>query len=234
MATQLAPHQQFYIFGNCNMVPDHYDEWQAAYDKLAEHVMANEPETLTYYFGLPLEYAANPSATPSMLAFEAYASRAALYDVHLQSKPMQEGFLPVASRTMSTGLDLTHYEAVEGSFLDRSGHKTECGIIHDVQITCTGPEARKSLVGALTLFCTLVNERQGPAGEDGEVLSFLGLVSLDNETGARIFARYASREVWERWLRETLVTKFWESVKPYVSSVDARPYAPNGKGWLWK
>ena len=168
-----------------------------------------------------------------MLAFEAYRSRADLYDVHLRSSAMTEGFLPSAVPAMSTGLDLTHFRAV-GGFLDRSGRKTECGVMHDVQIRCVDGAARSELLGALRMLCKLVEEKQGGAGEDGEVLSFVGMESLDNETGARIFARYRSREVWEEWSRGTLIKTFWEAVKSNVASMEARPYAPNGKGWLWK
>lgn len=213
--------------------PPNPTQWQAAYDKLAEYVYANEPNTLTYYFGIPLEHASAPSRTDSMLAFEAYRSRADLYDVHLRSAAMTGGFLPTAGPAMSTGLDLTHFSAV-GGFLDRSGQKTECGVMHDVQIRCHDGAARAELLGALRLLCTLVDVGQGDKGQDGEVLSFLGLQSLDNETGARIFARYQSREVWEAWLRGTLMRTFWEAVKPNVASMEARAYTPNGKGWLWK
>jgi hypothetical protein len=193
----------------------------------------NEPNTLTYYFGLPLEHVANPSRTDNMLAFEAYRSRSDLYDIHLQSPVMQEQFLPVAGPAMSTGLDLTHFGAV-GGFLDISGEKTECGIMHDVQIHCANAAARQEVLGALRLLCSMVEASQAGKGADAEVLTFIGLKSLDNETGARIFARYKSRDVLEEWQRGTLIKTFWTAVKPSVSSMEAKPYAPNGKGWLWK
>ena len=50
-------------------------QWQAAYDKLAEHVFANEPTTMTYYFGIPMDYADDISGTTSMFAFEVYGKR---------------------------------------------------------------------------------------------------------------------------------------------------------------
>lgn len=106
--------------------------------------------------------------------------------------------------------------------------------MHDVQIRCTDAAARSELLGALRLLCSLAEEEQGAKGEDGELLTFLGLQSLDNDTGARIFARYKSREIWEEWIRGTLFRTFWEAVKPNVARVEARPYEPNGKGWLWK
>lgn len=171
-----------------------------------------------------------------MLAFEAYRAREDLYDVHLQSDVMQGHFLPAAGAAMATGLDLTHYTAVAG-FLDRGGLKTEAGIMHDVQIACVDAAARREVLGALRLLCGLVEgEQRRTAGEgvDGEVLTFMGLQSLDDDKGARIFARYKDRETWEAWLRHDLVKAFWEAVKPSVASMDARAYVPNGKGWLWK
>lgn len=167
-----------------------------------------------------------------MLAFEAYSSRADLYDVHLKSDAMGK-FLPVAVPEMSTGLDLAHYRPV-GGFLDRSGKKTECGIIHDVQIQCHDKASRAKMLAELRKLCSQVEGNQGEKGKDGEVLSFLGLTSLDNETGARIFARYQSRDVWEAWQRKPIVKGFFEVVKPLVASMQSRPYVPNGKGWLWK
>ena len=65
----------FYLFANCNFVPDHYDAWQAAYDDLALHVEPNEPTTQTYYFGIPIDYADDFAKTTSMFAFEVYGKR---------------------------------------------------------------------------------------------------------------------------------------------------------------
>jgi hypothetical protein len=50
-------------------------QWQAAYDDLAKHVSKNEPTTMTYYFGIPLDYAHDFSKTTSMFAFEVYGCR---------------------------------------------------------------------------------------------------------------------------------------------------------------
>ena len=168
-----------------------------------------------------------------MLAFEAYRSRSDLYDVHLKSSVMQEQFLPVAGPAMSTGLDLTHFGGV-GGFLDISGTKTECGIMHDVQIRCNDAAARQEVLGALRLLCAIIEASQAEKGTDADVLTFIGMKALDNETGARIFARYKSREVMEEWQRGTLIKTFWAAVKPSVASMEAKPYSPNGKGWLWK
>lgn len=211
-------------------------QWQRAYDTLGEYVFANEPNTLTYYFGIPLEHAADHSRTDSMLAFEAYRSRADLYDVHIQSDVMKDHFLPSAGPAMATGLDLTHFSAV-GGFLDRGGRKKECGVMHDVEVRCHDAAARRELLGALRMLCGLVEAEQARSAgeeEDGEVLTFLGLESLDDEVGARIFARYKDLETWEAWMRHPAVKTFWEAVKSNVQSMEGRPYVPNGKGWLWK
>jgi hypothetical protein len=82
----------FYLFANCNFVPDRYEDvrvlrrplhglfakyrqWQSAYDDLAKYVYAEEKTTMSYYFGIPMEYANNISATTMMLAFEVYGKR---------------------------------------------------------------------------------------------------------------------------------------------------------------
>ena len=65
----------FFLFANCNFIPDHYDAWQAAYDDLAEHVWEKEPTTMAYYFGIPLDYAHDFSKTTSMFAIEMYGCR---------------------------------------------------------------------------------------------------------------------------------------------------------------
>jgi len=64
-----------YPFAHCNFIPGGYGAWQAAYDSLAEYVWEKEPTTQTYYFGIPLDYADDVSATTLMLAFEIYDSR---------------------------------------------------------------------------------------------------------------------------------------------------------------
>lgn len=167
-----------------------------------------------------------------MLAFEAYRCRADLYDVHLQSPAMKTAFLPAAQPAMTTGLDLTHFAAV-GGFLDLGGVRAECGVMNHVRIRCVDAEARRVLLGRLERLCDGVEERMREGGS-GEVFTFLGLRSLDDEVGASIFARYESREAWERWLREDMVVAFWSDVKDCVATMEARGYAPNGKGWLWK
>ena len=50
-------------------------QWQSAYDTLAEYVWSKEPTTMTYYFGIPMDYADDFASTTSMLAFEIYGNR---------------------------------------------------------------------------------------------------------------------------------------------------------------
>ena len=48
---------------------------QTAYDKLAVYVWKFEPTTLTFYFGILLNYADDFSKATNMLGFEVYESR---------------------------------------------------------------------------------------------------------------------------------------------------------------
>ncbi|KAF6833700.1 hypothetical protein CPLU01_05421 [Colletotrichum plurivorum] len=217
------------LFANVNIVPDRYDDWQAAYDQLAAHVMAMEPGTITYYFGLPLEYADAPSRTPYMFAFEIYDSRSALYDVHLKSSTMADRFLPDVLPAMTTGLDLAHYEFA-GGFLDRDGSQEECGVMQDTKIRGVNAVARAEVIGAMKMLSRAAEERADEAG----LLTFLALRGQDDEVSARIFARFRDRDTMERWARTAVVRGFWEVVKNGVKAMESRTYAPNGKGWLWK
>jgi quinol monooxygenase YgiN len=107
-----------YLFANVNFFPDKYNnvseppgklnkpdshkqKWQAAYDELAKYVEAKELTTLTYYFGLPFEYAKSPSDTTLMFAFEAYGERKDLYETHFHSAAMKK-FLAEVPAYMST------------------------------------------------------------------------------------------------------------------------------------
>ncbi|KAM0329514.1 hypothetical protein ACHAQA_004823 [Verticillium albo-atrum] len=218
-------HDKLILFGNVNI-------WQAAYDELAKHVSANEPNTFSYYFGIPLEHAADPSRTDYMFAFEMYGARDDLYETHLKSGPMAQAFLPAALPVMTTGLDLVHF-AVAGGFLDFSGKREECGIMQDIQIRCSDEGARRELLGALKMVCRSVEASQKKDSR-GEVLTFLALESLDNVVGARIYARYKDRATMEAWQRGELIKGFWEAVKDGVADMTSRAYVPNGKGWLWK
>jgi hypothetical protein len=104
-----------------------HSQWIAAYEDLEKYVRANEPEScLTYYFGTPEEYGGNHSRSHQMLAFEQYRVREDLYETHFHSKAMGV-FLSKIPPTMTTGLDLTHYEDTSG-FLDKPGNMKECGV----------------------------------------------------------------------------------------------------------
>lgn len=131
-------------------------------------------------------------------------------------------FLLTAMRDMLTGLDLVHFQPVAGC-QDRSDRKTECAVIHDVEIRSHDGEAKPKMHVELTKLCARVEEAQSEKGQHGEMFLFVGLISLDDEIGARIFARCLSREGWEAWQRDTLVRRFWETVKINVASMRTRP-----------
>ncbi|KIW51607.1 hypothetical protein PV05_10311 [Exophiala xenobiotica] len=57
------------------------------------------------------------SRSPYLFAFEQYRTREDLYDTHFNSAAMRT-FLAKIPATMTTGLDLTHYEDSSG-FLNR-------------------------------------------------------------------------------------------------------------------
>ncbi|KAJ9665474.1 hypothetical protein H2201_004356 [Coniosporium apollinis] len=220
----------FYLFANVNFVPDKYDEWQTAYDALAAHVWAHEPTTKTYYFGIPLDYAHDFSATTSMLAFEVYGRREDLYETHFSSPAMKE-FLQKIPDTMTTGLDLSHYRCVEG-FLDGVGGQGmgECGIMCDTRVTCKDGAARGVVKGKLEKLAGEVGKVAET--DDTGVLTFMAFESLDGETGVRMFVRFRSREDMERHLRSKEVLDFWLGSKEEIASMESRGYLPNGKGWL--
>ncbi|KAK3638167.1 hypothetical protein LTR56_013196 [Elasticomyces elasticus] len=217
----------FYLFANCNFVPDHYEDWQAAYDDLATYVWPKEPTTMTYYFGIPLDYADDFSKTTSMLAFEVYGCREEykdLYGTHLNSPAMAE-FLSIVPAHTTTDLDLSHYEAVAG-FLDREGDKQECAIMLDVRIVCKSAVARANVVKHMQ---RLTSAAQNPPSQ---LLTFMAFSSLDNDTNTRLFGRFESREALERFVRGRHMLAFWRQCREDITSMESRSYVPNGKGWL--
>ena len=223
-----TPKDKFYLFANCNFVPDRYPDWQAAYDNLHEHVWAKEPTTESYYFGIPFDYAHDFNQTTRMLAFEVYTNREGLYTTHFSSPAMAK-FLSQVPPTMTTGLDLAHYALIEG-FLDKPGDKRECGVMQDWKITCNDSAGRKSLAGALGNLATKMEQLE--EAEAAGIWTFMVFESLDNETDARIFARFRDRDAMEKALRKEQFESFWLENKEKVKSMDCRAYLPNGKGWL--
>ncbi|KAF2816331.1 uncharacterized protein BDZ99DRAFT_484974 [Mytilinidion resinicola] len=209
----------FYLFANCNFVPDNIvSQWQAAYDELAKYVWSSEPTTKTYYFGIPLDYAHDFHKTTSMFAFEVYGAREDLYETHLNSPSMQM-FLSLIPAASTTGLDLSHYAARSG-FLDLFGDSRECGIMQDTRIVCTSSSARSSVLAALTTLAEIVEKTEKAAGAEAGVYT------------ARIFARFKGREEMEAFLRKKEVIGFWMAEKEGMKSMECRGYLPNGKGWL--
>ena len=213
----------FYLFANCNFVPNKYPDWQRAYDTLATYVHASEPSTKSYYFGIPIDYAHNPSATTSMFAFEVYGTREHLYSTHLTSPAMQL-FLSHIPSSSTTGLDLSHYRLLTG-FLDSSSTSAPAEIMQDMRITCLSPSARASFSTALKALVDSID------GSDG-TLTYMAFQSLDDDVGARIFGRWRTREDMERFVRRKDVIAFWMENKEYAKGMEQRLYVPNGKGWL--
>ncbi|KAK5723078.1 hypothetical protein LTR17_014040 [Elasticomyces elasticus] len=198
--------------------------WQAAYDDLAAYVWPKEPTTMTYYFGIPLDYADDFSKTTSMLAFEVYGCREDLYGTHLNSPAMAE-FLSIVPAHTTTDLDLNHYEAV-GGFLDREGDKQECAIMLDIRIACKTAAAQSVVVKNMQgLISAVIGAELGP-------LTFMAFSSLDNDTNTRLFGRFESREALERFVRGRHMLAFWRQCREDIASMESRSYVPNGKGWL--
>ncbi|OCL09737.1 hypothetical protein AOQ84DRAFT_290659 [Glonium stellatum] len=204
-------------------------QWQTAYDELATYVWNPEPTTLTYYFGIPLDYADDFSKTTSMFAFEVYGSREDLYGTHLSS-PAMARFLAAIPAFSTTGLDLSHCRCVSG-YVDPTGDKPECGIMQDTRIVCISPSARGKTLASLQKLAERV-ERTERAAIRKSVYTYQVFESLDDEISARIFARFSDREAMERFLRREEVVGFWMGVKEEVKSMECRGYLPNGKGWL--
>lgn len=159
-----------------------------------------------------------------MFAFEIYGKREDLYTTHFNSKAMSE-FLPAISHTMTTGLDLRHYEDV-GGFLDRYSDKRECEIMTDVRIECK-PEARDNVLSKLTNLANNI-KTEGPEG----VYTWFVLKSLDTNTGVRIFQRFKSWKTAAASAERQASLDFWMGAKEEISSMESQTYFPNGKGWL--
>lgn len=137
--------------------------------------------------------------------------------------------IPAAS---TTGLDLNHYRLVAG-FLDRLGTQASVEVMQDIRITCVSPSARESLLSSLSSLVASV-ERAGSTDSGGEsgVLTYMAFVSVDDETGVRIFGRWATRAGMEGFIRGEGVVGFWMANKENVRAMEQRLYVPNRKGWL--
>jgi quinol monooxygenase YgiN len=206
------------------MVSSESSQWQAAYRDLEKYVIVQEREsTLAYYFGVPEEYGHDMSNSPQMIAYEAYRVRDDLYKTHLESKPMGE-FLPKIFATMTTGLDLTHFEDIAG-YEDKTSNMKECGIFYITRITAK-PGKRGRLLEKLATLAKWVEENED------DTYTFLILKSLDNDDQIRIWERYATRKALEAHMSGKEVLDFFISSKEAIGSVEGRGYIPNGAGWL--
>ncbi|KAH7126757.1 hypothetical protein B0J11DRAFT_579194 [Dendryphion nanum] len=223
----------FYLFANCNFVPDRYPDWQAAYDDLAKYVWSSEHTTKTYYFGIPFDYAHDFNKTTSMFAFEVYGSREVgpLRSPRPPRLPRHDPIPHQNPPASTTGLDLSHYRLITG-FLDLPGTRPEASIMQDIRITCTSPSARTALISSLTTLVNGIEDQGRRNGGAGGVLTYMAFESLDDEVGVRVFGRWDTREDMERFIRREDVGAFWMGNKENVKAMEQRGYLPNGKGWL--
>lgn len=165
------------------------------------------------------------SASPQMLAYECYGKREDLYETHLNTKHIQ-AFLPKIADTMTTGLDLTHYDIAAG-YIDKPGDMRECAIFYVTKIVAK-PGKRNDILQKLETLAEHVEK-----SEDG-AWTFQVLRSLDNETEIKIFERYATRKALEAHMSSKEVLDAFISSKDIIASVEGRGYTPNGAGWLHK
>ena len=135
-------------------------------------------------------------------------------------------FLAAIPPTMTTGLDITHYEDVAG-FLDKPGNSKECGIFYDTRITCAPtPGTRDAILSKLAKVAEVV-EREEPG-----TYTYMVLRSLDTEDGVRVFERYESRAAMEEHCKGKALLDFFMGSKEQIKSMEGRGYLPNGYGWL--
>lgn len=133
-------------------------------------------------------------------------------------------FIPATSPIMTTGFDLTHYEDVSG-FLDKSGDKKECGVIHDTRILCSSSSARDTILKKLGGIA-------GNAEKEKGTYTLWVLKSLDHDDQVRIFERYEDWAAMEAHQSSPALIKLLLDSKEEIKSVEGRAYLPNGKGWL--
>ncbi|KAF2643410.1 hypothetical protein P280DRAFT_547559 [Massarina eburnea CBS 473.64] len=220
----------FYLFANCNFVPDKYADWQSAYEDLAKYVFASEPTTKTYYFGIPIDYSHDFDKTTSMFAFEVYGNREDLYETHLNSSAMTK-FLEIIPQASTTGLDLNHYRCITG-FLDLSGNQQEAEVMQDMRITCLNPSSRSKIITSLNTIVNNIHDQENENGGKSGVLTYMAFASLDDEVGLRVFGRWNSRDDLERFVRREDIVGFWMENKEMMKGMEQHLYLPNGKGWL--
>ena len=134
-------------------------------------------------------------------------------------------FLSEVPDTMTTGLDLAHYEDTSG-FLDRSGTCAEGDIIYDTRILCHNSQARECVVEKLSAIAEYVQE------EEKGTHTFWVLKSLDQDDEVRIFERYQSWNSMETHQNSQKLLEFWYGTKKEIKSMEGRAFVPNGKGWL--
>jgi quinol monooxygenase YgiN len=165
------------------------------------------------------------SASPQMLAYEAYGSRNDLYETHLKSAAIQ-AFLPKIAGLSISDLDLTHFN-VESGYLDKPGDRSEVAIFWVTRIVAKDGK-RDVILQRLAKLAEYVKKHED------ETWTFQVLRSLDNETDIRIFERYKTRKALEAHMSSKEVVDTFVSSKDITASIEGRGYTPNGAGWLHK
>lgn len=140
-------------------------------------------------------------------------------------------FMTLIPAASTTGLDLNHYRLTSG-FLDLPSDSTTAAIMQDIKITCTSTTARSSLLASLNSLVSSIESQERENGGKSGVLTYMAFESLDNDTGARIYGRWKTREDMEKFIRREDVNGFWMENKEGVRAMEQRCYVPNGKGWL--
>lgn len=172
---------------------------------------------------MPEENGKDMSNSPSMIAYEAYTARDDLYKTHFSSEPMSR-FLPKIFATMTTGLDLTHFEDVSG-YQDKTSNMKECDIFYITRISAK-PGKRVELLEKLAELAKWVEKNEVDA------YTFLVLKSLDNDDDIRVWERYGTKRALEEHQASPEVVRFLISSKEIIGSMEGRGYIPNGAGWL--
>lgn len=172
---------------------------------------------------MPEENGKDMSNSPSMIAYEAYTVRDDLYKTHFSSEPMSK-FLPKIFSTMTTGLDLTHFEDVSG-YEDKTSNMKECEIFYITRISAKSGK-RDEILEKLSALADWVNKNED------EAYTYLVLKSLDNDDDVRIWERYGTKKALEAHQSSPEVLRFLISSKEIIGSMEGRGYIPNGAGWL--
>ncbi|KAF2192776.1 hypothetical protein K469DRAFT_746117 [Zopfia rhizophila CBS 207.26] len=208
----------FYFFANCNFVPGKYSDRQSAYDELAKYVWSSEPTTKTYYFGIPFDYDYDFSNTTSMLAFEAYgASELSLNGQvsRLDISGFSNGTIPLTLRI----LRLPRLPRQANRIRNNARHKNR---LHLYIRTHFPSHLLKNNLASK------VEKEEREDGGKGGPLTYIAFKSFDDESGAKFYSRWKTREDIEGFLRREDMIGLWIKSKENVKSVDGTRWIGRG------